>query len=193
MVDFSTLNDQQLVSLLSESSELAFKEIYTRFWKKLLVVAGRRLNDQQEAEEALQDIFLRLWRRRADLKLKGNLENYFAVAVKFEVINRLAKQSREASRNDAYAYQLNQASHGGYEHLDVELLQQQYDQVLQSLPIKCELIFRMSREQDMTNKEIALSLGLSEKAVEKHKTNALKALRTRFGQFLPIILIFFSK
>ncbi len=139
-----------------------------------------------------QDIFLNLWKRRAELNLKGNFENYFAVALKFEIINRLAKQSREAARNNAYTRQLNQHINSAYEHLDLELLQRQYNNVLQKLPEKCALIFRMSREQEMSNKEIALTLGLSEKAVEKHKTNALKALRTRFGQFLPLIIVLMS-
>ncbi len=192
MADYINFTDQQLSSLLSEDNEAAFKVIYTRFWKKLLAVACRRLGDQQEAEEALQDIFLNLWKRRATLNLKGNFENYFAVALKFEVINRLARQSRESNRNNAYQYQVNQNINPAYEHLDFEWLQKQYNDTLNTLPEKCQLIFRMSREQEMTNKEIAKTLGLSEKSIEKHKTNALKVLRTRFGQILPLILIFFA-
>lgn len=50
----------------------------------------------------------------------------------------------------------------------------------------------MSREQEMSNKEIAAALDISEKAVEKHMTSALKVLRSRFGQFLPVILLYLS-
>jgi len=70
------------------------------------------------------------------------------------------------------------------------MLQKQLEHTISSLPPKCQLIFRMSRENEYTNKKIASELDISEKTVEKHITHALKILKTRFGLFLNLLLLF---
>lgn len=191
MTSYTALSDQELAALLRDGNQAAFKVIYQRYWEKLLAVAARRLNDQEEGEEALQDIFLNLWKRREGFILRVSFDHYFSVALKFEVINRLGKRVKENTRNLAYADQLSREDSRVFEKLDFDLLQKQLEDTICSLPEKCQLVFRMSREQELTNKEIASKLGVSEKAVEKHKTNALKVLRARFGHHLQVILILF--
>ncbi|MCC8426875.1 RNA polymerase sigma-70 factor [Mucilaginibacter sp. UR6-11] len=190
MITYSGLSDRELADLLRIGDDAAFKVIYQKYWGKLLVVAGRRLNDIEEAEEAVQDIFLNLWKRRESFNLKIGFDNYFAVAIKFEVINRLAKRARESQRNNAFAETLAGQQKNAFERFDFDMLQKQLEHTISSLPPKCQLIFRMSREKGETNKKIALELQISEKAVEKHITHALKILKTRF-RVLFALLIFF--
>lgn len=189
MVSYSTLNDFELADLLKIGDDAAFKFIYKNYWDKLLVVAGKRLNDVAEAEEAVQEIFLNLWRRREALKLRVGFDNYFAVAVKFEIINRLAKRVREDHRNQQFTT-ISVSDTTIPERFDLDVLQKQLEHVINSLPEKCQLIFRMSRENDFTNKKIAQELNISEKAVEKQITKALKILRSHFGRYLPFLLFF---
>lgn len=190
MRDFSKYSDQELAALLRSGDTAAFKTIYKKYWDKLLVVAGKRLDDLQEAEEVLQDIFLNLWLKKADFQLRINFDNYFAVAVKFQIINRLAKRSRESIRNKAFAAGIVEATEPVAVQFDLALLKQQLNEAINILPGKCQLVFKMSREQELSNKEIAKELDISEKTVEKHMTNALKTLRTRFGNLLPVLMLF---
>lgn len=189
MRDFSKYSDQELAAFLRSGDAAAFKAIYKKYWEKLLVVAGKRLDDLQEAEEVLQDIFLNLWLRRKDFELRVSFDNYFAVAVKFQIINRLAKRSRESLRNKAFAAGRVTAAEPAAVQFDVALLQRQLNDTIDTLPGKCRLVFKMSREQDLSNKEIAKTLGIAEKTVEKHMTSALKTLRTRFGNLLPVLML----
>jgi len=180
--DYATLTDQQLASLLQASDSGAFKYIFDRFWDKLLVVAAKRLESMPEAEEAVQDIFLNLWRKRETFELKASFENYLAVAVKFEVINRRAKRVREnALYTELESLPLPTSSDNP--NFDLEYLRQQLEHTINSLPPKCQLVFRLSRNDDYTNKQIAQELGVTEKAVEKHISKALKALRKRLGNY----------
>lgn len=190
MVSYSGLTDRELADLLRTGDEAAFKVIYKKYWDKLLVVAGRRLNDIEEAEEAVQDIFLNLWKRRESFQLKVGFDNYFAVAIKFEVINRLAKKARESQRNNAFAKMLSEPQKSSFEPFDFDMLQKQLEHTISSLPPKCQLVFRMSREKGHTNKKIALELEISEKAVEKQITHALKVLKTRFRVFSTLLFFF---
>jgi len=70
MIKYSAATDMELADLLRAGDDVAFKVIYQKYWDKLLVVAGRRLSDIDEAEEAIQDIFLNLWKRRESFHLK---------------------------------------------------------------------------------------------------------------------------
>ncbi|TWV94696.1 RNA polymerase sigma factor [Chitinophaga pinensis] len=192
MTYYNKLTDPELADLLKAGDEAAFKVVYQTYWDKLLAIAGKRLGDVNEAEETVQDIFLNLWKRREKFELNVNFEHYFAVAVKFEVINRLAKRSREQQRNDAFAKETPAQQLPVEIRFDLEKLRQELETTIHSLPPKCQLIFRMSREQHLTNKKIAEYLNISEKAVEKHITTALKVLRSRFGSRFTIILLLLS-
>lgn len=192
MTEYKKLTDPELADLIRGGDEAAFKVVYQAYWDKLLAIAGKRLGDINEAEEAVQDIFLHLWRRREAFVLKVNFEHYFAVAVKFEVINRLAKRSREQERNDAFAKEIPVQQLPVDIRFDLEALRRELETTITSLPPRCQLIFRMSREQHLTNKTIAKQLQISEKAVEKHITQALKALKSRFGSRFAIILLLLS-
>ncbi|MBB5440077.1 RNA polymerase sigma-70 factor (ECF subfamily) [Pedobacter sp. AK017] len=193
MTDLSSASDGELVALLKGADHAAFTEIYERYWEKLYYKAVKKLGDEAEAQESVQDIFFSLWKNRENFQLRENLENYLAVAVKFQVIQRLAKSRRrhvvvqtlvkeaEQERLSGFAAEWNQE--------DLEILQAKLTQVIDTLPKKCKLVFNMSRNEAYTNKKIAAELGISEKAVEKHVSHALKVLRSNLGHKSMIILL----
>jgi DNA-directed RNA polymerase specialized sigma24 family protein len=91
----NTLTDLELVDLLKSDGYAAFTEIYNRYWDKLFVVAYCRLDDELEAEEAVQNVFLSLWKRRENLELTHSISTYLSVAVKYQVITKLALLRRK--------------------------------------------------------------------------------------------------
>lgn len=75
MSTYADLPEMELAVLLQTGNETAFKVIYQKYWDKLLVVAGRRLGNVNEAEEAVQEIFLNLWKRRGKFQLKVSFDH----------------------------------------------------------------------------------------------------------------------
>lgn len=192
MASYATLSDQELADLLRQGNETVFKIIYDRFWSKLYFVASKRLNDPAEAEEAVQDIFLNLWKNRETFQLKVNFENYLAVAIKFQVIKRRAKRFKRSIIEQQLGTEAElenfQNQNYDWNQYDLEELQGRLSKIIDTLPPKCKLVFNMSRDENYTNKKIAAELGISEKAVEKHVTQALKVLKTKLGLSLIFIL-----
>jgi RNA polymerase sigma-70 factor (ECF subfamily) len=75
--------DQQLLDLIRTDDRGAFTELYNRYWDKTYAVALHRLEDEHEAEEVVQEVFLSIWQRRATLQLTHTVATYLAVAVKY--------------------------------------------------------------------------------------------------------------
>jgi RNA polymerase sigma-70 factor (family 1) len=188
MAAYKTYTDQQLASLLREGNAAAFTEVYNRYWDKLLAVAVNRLHDEQEAEECVQDVFLSVWRRSHTLELRHALSTYLWVAVKYQVINRLNK--RYTKKRISTTELIDEVSVPSPEAslLEKELLDR-IDITVALLPEKCRMVYRMSREDGKSNKQIAQDTGLSEKTIEGHITRALKDIRTNLSIAAPAFLV----
>lgn len=173
------LSDQELLHLMQSDSNAAFTEIYSRYWDKLFAIAAHRLHNLAEAEELVQDIYLELWNRRQQLQITTSLPAYLATAVKFKVINILARRHREL------LYQQHAVQSGATADLSTEQrvsfgeLQSRLAALVNELPDKCRLVFRLSREEGLSHKEIAATIGVAEKTVEAHLSRALRTLRTQ--------------
>jgi RNA polymerase sigma-70 factor (ECF subfamily) len=169
--------DEQLVYLLRGSDEAAFTEIYRRYWDKLYVAATHRLCDGVEAKEVVQDIFYNLWKKRASLRLTHALSTYLAAAVKFEVINRLARDERKRRYLKDTAGRLSIAENLTQQQIDFDMLREQLSALVKALPEKCRLVYRLHREAGYSKEEIAEELGIASKTVEAHLSTAIRKIR----------------
>jgi RNA polymerase sigma-70 factor (family 1) len=182
------LTDFELVNLLKIDDESAFRIIYERYWDKLYAIAVNRLKDPADAEEVVQDIFYNIWKKRKTLHLEKAFDNYFAVAVKFRVINRLAKLARANAYEKELASALSDVDDTTLEHLDYSELENRFEFTVNNLPDKCRLVFRLQHNSGYSHKQIAEELNISIKTVEAHLSKAKKTLRGVFGNFLGLLL-----
>jgi RNA polymerase sigma-70 factor (ECF subfamily) len=186
-----TLNDQELLLLLKESNEGAYNEIFNRYWKKLYAVAYNRLRSKQASEDVVQDVLSSLWVRRTGLEI-DNLSHYLGTAIRYAVFRQLNK-SIEKNQLNADELMLNNpfAEPEIFELMDYQILKKYLEQEVNKLPEKCQIVFKYSREQHLTNKTIAEMLNLSEKTIEAHITKALKYLKLALKSFSIFISFFF--
>ena len=184
MYDYNILEDNELVDKLSTGDSYAFTEIYNRYWKKLFTVAANKIDDLDEAEEIVQDIFISLWRRREELNVIDTLSAYLAVSVKYKVIKVLDKRNNRQKYIGYSKDHINIADNYTEEWLEFEELKSRLAIFVAELPEKCRMVYQLSREAGYTQRKIAEELNISEKTVEAHLGKALKVLRTRLSQFL---------
>lgn len=190
MPAYDKYDEDKLLALLRSGDESAFNEIYQRYWKKIFLLATNALGSVEEGEECVQDIFCSIWQRRETLFLKFSLYTYLAVAVKYRVINALDKRYRKRQKIAAL---LPHQLPGFAEPADVGLLEKelmaQLEASVASLPEKCRIVYRMSREEGMTHRQIAQELTISEKTVNNHITKALKDISANLKGGLQFIVV----
>ncbi|MDN5288791.1 MAG: polymerase, sigma-24 subunit, subfamily [Mucilaginibacter sp.] len=184
------ITDQELLTGLRSSDHRSFRYLYDKYWERLYLSACRRIGDEFEAEEVTQDVFCNLWRRRDRLELRSGFEAYLTVAVKFEVINRLAKKANQRIYQHHIITNYSELAHTTTEHINLQDLQHQIARTVNTLPDKCRTAFKLSREKGYSNKQISTQMDISIKTVEAHISKALKMLRVTFGS-LPFLLMFF--
>jgi len=179
---YQSYRDECLLPLIANNDERAFQELYARHWKKLLMHALIKLGSPEEAEEVVQTVFINFWRRRHTLQLRFTLSTYLAAMLKYEIIDHLARQRKEHALRRALVPE-QQITESTIERLDYEDLQDEIERTIAALPEKCRLVFRLSREEGLSGKQIATSLHISPKTVEAHMSKALKLLKASLRQF----------
>lgn len=188
MDHFKTATDIELTDSLQKGSRVAFTEIYNRYWDKLFSIAGHKLDHLEDAEEVVQDIFIALWNRRDRLNITKTLNSYLAVSVKYRVIKILDKQYHQKKYVDSCLDEQILCDNSTQQWLEFMELKERLENLVVKLPEKCKLVYKMSREDGSSHKEIALALNISEKTVEAHLAKATEKLRTGLNSYLMTLL-----
>ena len=186
--DYKHSSDEELVLLLAEGRQRALVAIYNRYWDKLFLVAANLLDNVEEAEECVQNVFIGLWKRRENLQLTHALSTYLSVAVKYQSLTAMARnQRRRGQLSDEERADAVDVVSPESEFLAKEL-SQRIETGINGLPSQCQLVFRMSREKDMSVKAIAHELNLSENTIKMHLKIANKKLRDQLLAVLPLLI-----
>ena len=172
-------------NILSHSGEEEFRQIFEVCYPRLLRFAAVYTGNIQDAEDILQNVFLRFWEIRASLQLDTSLNTYLLTMVKNHCINHLKHQQVVQRYSANRMTELQQEMSFNYyafskfnpEQMDIESLERLTEKAIGELPEQCRKVFELSRYEGLKYREIAERLGISVKTVETHISNALKILR----------------
>ena len=172
-----------MVERLRKGDQIAFKEIYTRFWKKLFSIALKKIGDSAAVEGIVQDIFLKLWERKESLDI-DNLEAYLVTAVRYGCVNhvRLSMMHEKFELHVHHHYP--QDISCTEEQMDFTDLMDSVEKVLKSFPESYQQIFRMHRIECHSAKEISLQLGIPQRTVELRLSKVVQTLRIYLDDYL---------
>jgi RNA polymerase sigma-70 factor (family 1) len=186
-MDLRVLTDEILLQLLKADDDKAFKEIYSRYWKPMFESAYRRLGSPEIAKELVQTVFLRIWEKRHIIQV-NHLQSYLQAAIRNHVINYI----ESTLVHKKYVRHVMDSTSGTCQRTESTItfheLSQAIEKAIGMLPEKTGHVFRLSRFDHLSIREIATSLNISEKAVEYHITQSLKALRLYLKDYIDIAL-----
>jgi len=181
MKDYSELADEMLGQLILKQDKLAYTEIYKRYWSLLYQHARRMLQNDEEAKNVVQDVFLMLWSRAPGLELSGSLASYLYTAVRNKILN-IFRKNKIANEHLA---SLEAFVDHGENITDHQIRERELSEIIEKeiarLPERMQQVFLMKRNENLSYKEIANAMGTTELTVKTQMTNALKVLRKKLG------------
>ncbi|MDB5117490.1 MAG: polymerase subunit sigma-70 [Mucilaginibacter sp.] len=190
MAALSPLPDHELVFLLKTGDKDAYTEIYNRYKGILYQHAYKLLRNQEEVDDIIHELFTTLWIKRETLEFKTNLSGYLYTAVRNRVLDYISHQQIES----AYIISLQKFIDKGVAITDhrvrLNMLQEVIEKEIACLPAKMREIFELSRKSQLSHREIAEKLDISEKTVKNQVNNALKILRVRLGLLIYLYLLY---
>ena len=181
MAKLRDYSDEALLKLLRQEGLEAFEEIYRRYWKRLYSMSYKRVQSREIAEELVQDIFTSLWVAKDNTSIE-NLSGYLFSAIKYKVINHFA---RELSRKSYTERQLAvvKEDNSTEEKVLLDDLEGALQEAIGKLPAKRQQIFKLHRQENLSIKQVASQLGISEKTVENQYGKAMKMLKLNLKHF----------
>ncbi|MEZ4896361.1 MAG: RNA polymerase sigma-70 factor [Saprospiraceae bacterium] len=180
------MTDRELWEGIQNGKEEAFKQLFYRHHPAMVQVAYTFLQDESQAKDIAQDVFVRLWIKRRELQIQGECKPYLLAAIRNRCINELKRK-----KTLAFDVTMEKAQTGNtpQDNLQVEDLERAINRIILRLPDACRTIFLMRRMEHLSLKEIATQLEISPKTVENQLTKAQKILAVSLKPLLLVIWI----
>jgi len=179
-------DDNLLLQQIEQGCKHAFNILYEKHWRKAYTEAYKRLKDSDQAKDIVQEIFTHVWLKRENLHI-NNLPAYLNIAIRNKVFKLVEKQKLIHP-----FFNILEDMPATYLQTDDNLLWKEflisYEALLNTLPPKRQIIFRLHFQNDLPTKDIAAQLGITRKTVQNQLGKAIEKLKISLLPFLIILL-----
>lgn len=181
--------DEELMPLIRQGNAAAFELLYNRYAEGLTSFAASRLTSLEEARDVIHDLFVYVWRERENISIRISARAFLYSAVRYRIVDHIRKNiTRE--KYLAHIEKLDISLPGILVQLDTKDLQDKIDFMVENLSPRVQRVFKMSRYENLSVKEIAQNLGITERTVKNQLATALAYLRENLGPLAVILMIF---
>lgn len=188
---FENISDSELALRIKAGEKTAFQELFERYAPRIYQFSLSYLKNKADAEELVQDVFLKIWEKREMLDLSKNIKSFiFKVAVN-TIYDFIRHKNIENAFNDFARANFETGSDNTWHTVIFDEMTANLNELVAKLPDQQQKIFQLSREEGLTSEEIAAKLNLSKRTVENHLYRALSFLKENFRRDSFISVLFF--
>ena len=190
----SVYYDDYFLLCFKEGDEAAFEKIFKSDYNRMIGFCCQFIKDKDNAQSLAQEAFIKLWTNRKKIETVNGIRSFLYTSAKTDCLNYLRHQKIISNYQDKHLEikerELNREILESYnfDQLELSELEKMINRSLSELPEKCRFVFMMSRIEGKKNSEIAQELDVSVKSVEANMTRALKILKVKLAEYLPVIL-----
>ncbi|HWV71317.1 MAG TPA: sigma-70 family RNA polymerase sigma factor [Pseudosphingobacterium sp.] len=184
------LYGQDLITRIKEGDGSAFEILYQQNWQHLYIFAVRRLNDEEEAKDVVQEVFINLWTKRHSILIHQNVAGYLMQMTKNEIIRKVQQALRNQEKTEQYRLHIIPSLLQIYDHLSHKELEKHLQKEVASLPLRQQQIYKLHNDEDLSISEIAENLEISEQTVKNQLVTANKKIRTALREALFLAILY---
>ena len=169
----------------------AFDAIYNRYCHKLHEFVLTFLKQEEDAQEIVQEVFIKIWNSRGKIDIYASFESFLFTIAYNDTMSLLRKRVNETkSREYLKSLQQIDSTEKVVDELQFKELKQKIQSILIHLTPRQKEIYHLSREEGLTHKEIAQKLNISESTVNNHLVTTLKFLKFHINNSFAISILF---
>ncbi len=186
------VSDENLVRSLQKGDLVAFDRLFKKYGGRILSFAKGYMGNQTEAEGLVQEVFIRIWENRENIKEHLSFRSYL-FTITYNLIRKYFRAKyREKEFLDEMIGELAGLQDSPDRQLEYLELIEEVDLVVERLPYRQQQVFRLSREEGLSHKEIARILSIRPKTVENHLHEAIKKIKKHLGKKGLLFMLFLA-
>ena len=182
-------NSANILEGLKIKDEKSFEVLFKTHYDTLVRFVYKYLNNLEESEEIVQDVFYTLWDKSESISIQSSIKSYLYQTARNKSLN-IIKHNKVKQKHVDYIKH-SESDYTKDTHMELDELQTKINEALDVLPPKCRQVFELSRFEEKKYREIAEELNISIKTVENHMGKALGLLRSSLKEYLPVYLALF--
>jgi RNA polymerase sigma-70 factor (ECF subfamily) len=192
MKHISTIADHELILLIAAGSIEAFRQLFDKYRNKIFSMACKFTGSDDVAEDAVQEVFIKLWLNKEKLLKVDNFNAYLNTVVRNHIFNYLRKIALEQKFLLKLAARKKQKNKDTFDSVSYNELQSLIYKAVSELPVQQKKVYNLSRVDGLKHEEIAEKMGISRHTVKGHLVAALNHIRNFLlanGELAPILIL----
>ncbi|GGH29913.1 sigma-70 family RNA polymerase sigma factor [Sphingobacterium alkalisoli] len=182
-------NEVDVLQLRTTHADEAFKKLFNHFWAPLFQSSFNLLRNDDDAQDAVQEVFISLWNRRCDIDIQTSLEAYLFTSVRYKSLTKLTKRLEEQERNVPLEKLIENSFQKFVDPLILKDLEAEIELQIEKLPERMQAVIQLKAKDALSVAEIAERLNISEDTVKNHLAAARKKLRIQLSDMAYVSLL----
>jgi RNA polymerase sigma-70 factor (family 1) len=170
-------HETELLQQLIEGDAAAFREIYEHYQGRIFLFAYRFTKSKDAAEEVVQEVFVKLWERREQIRVEKNFRNYILRITKNLILDGFKKAAHDKKAQQHILSHMNALRSTTAEQLLQKELERLHRQAIDALSPQKKVVYLLSREEELSYDQIAEKLGISKNTVRNQVSDAIQSIR----------------
>lgn len=170
-------NDQTLIERAKSGEDLAFQQLFDKYWRDLYRIAYQRVRSEADAQDLVQEVFIALWKNIHTVKAGNSLAGYLFIALRNKIFDFYEKQQVRLHYALEQPFRAADTPEQPIDNIASKELRNILAAAIDTLPDKMKEIYRLSREQQLTIAEMSALLDLSPQTVKNQLSTALQRIR----------------
>lgn len=183
--------DQKLVKTLKKGDVFAFNELFHKYSQKVYNFSIKHLENEEDVKDLVQEIFMKIWDKRKEIDANKSFNGFLFTITLNLIRNYFRKKVKDRKLINKWLEETEPYSDSTKLSIEFRSLEKVVNTIVEQLPPKRRMVFRLSRNEGLSNDDIARRMNIQKKTVENHLNLALRYLRERLQEQSFLVILFF--